>query len=94
MQAISKSRDPSSALKDKNQILNAARQRCEACACMGDRIVDPDDVLTKFYVCAWERVGYRQRPRDTSPVRYRDSLYICREDGRTELGQILVSEGL
>lgn len=61
MQAISKSRGPSSALKDKNQILYTQRQRCEARACMGDRIVGPGDVLTKSYVRTWERVDCRAK---------------------------------
>lgn len=53
---------------------------------MGDRIVGPGDVLTKSYV-------EKGRLGQGSDALHRSDIaisHICREDGRTELKQILV----
>lgn len=55
---------------------------------MADRIVGPGDVLTKSYV----RME-KGRPGQGSDTLHRSDIAIsriCREDGRTELEQILV----
>ena len=55
MQAISRSRHPSSALHDKNQIARTAAKGAKAPPRMADRIVRHADVLTKSYTCVYRK---------------------------------------